>query len=196
MLPFENSHDCPHYFYFLPPRMNKKLEAFILLKTELVDPKELKPAKWNPRIITDKRFKKLCESIEEDPQFMVLRPILASKKGIIYAGNMRFRALVHLGAAKVPVIYTDIDEKKAKLRSLKDNNHFGEYQMDELATLVVEFEPLKVELTGMPESIMRQIQHADADHSAKNEEVDVSFTANKLEHTCPKCGFAFACDLK
>lgn len=179
------------------PIMDKKtLEKFIIQKTEIVPLTKLKPAKWNPRIITDKRFKKLCDNILSDPQFMVLRPILATKKGTIYAGNMRYRALNQIGYDVGPVIFTDCDEKTAKLRSLTDNNHFGEYQMDELASMVVEFDPLKIELTGMPEIILTQMKNADADQGAKNTEEDVAFTANKLEHTCPKCQFAFACNLK
>ena len=169
----------------------KDLEKLIILKTEMVPANKLKPAKWNPRIITDKKFRKLCEAITDDPQFITLRPILASKKGIIYAGNMRYRALIDLGYTEVPCIFTDIDEKTARLRSLKDNNHFGEYQMDELASLVVEFDPLKIELTGMPDSIMRQINNAEDDQSSKNKEEDIAFTAGKLEHQCPKCGFKF-----
>jgi hypothetical protein len=165
---------------------------FLLPKIELVSAKKLKPAKWNPRIITDKKFAKLVEAIKADPQFMTLRPILASKNGTIYAGNMRFRALQEIGCEDVPCIFTDIPEKMAKLRSLTDNNHFGEYQMDELASLVVEFETVQIELTAMPDIIMRQIEGADKDPSAQNKEEDVAFTANSLEHKCPKCGFQFS----
>lgn len=172
--------------------MSKDQITFKMPKIELVPAAKLKPAKWNPRIITDKKFTKLVEAIRQDPDFMALRPILASKNGTIYAGNMRFRALQEIGVKDVPCIFTDIPEKLAKLRSLKDNNHFGEYQMDELAALVVEFKPVEIEMTAMPDIIMRQIEGADADPSAKNTEEDVSFTANKLEHECPKCGFKFS----
>src|SRR5947209_1183087 len=63
---------------------------------------KLHPAPWNPRTIKDERFKNLCRSLEADPEFMVLRPVLATKDGLIYAGNMRFRAAQHLG-------WTDIE---------------------------------------------------------------------------------------
>lgn len=140
--------------------------AFVLQKTVLKPMKELRPAKWNPRLITDARFKTLCDSIADDPQFMVLRPVLATKKGTIYAGNQRFRALEHLGYKECPTIVTDIDEKTAKKRALKDNNHFGDWQMDELANLVVEFSPLEIELMGMPPSILKNIQNEEEDKKA------------------------------
>lgn len=187
---FFDRHRFIHFFHSL--MKTKDLIKFILPKIELVSAKKLKPAKWNPRIITDKRFAKLVEAIKDDPQFMTLRPILASKNGTIYAGNMRFRALQEIGIEDVPCVITDIPEKLAKLRSLKDNNHFGEYQMDELASLVVEFQPMQIELTAMPDIIMRQIEGSEKDHSATNKEEDVTFTANSLEHECPKCGFKFS----
>ena len=53
---------------------------------------ELHPSPWNPRTISDARFKNLCASIEADPDFLWQRPILAMVDGTIYAGNMRYRA--------------------------------------------------------------------------------------------------------
>jgi len=50
----------------------------------------------NPRFIKDDKFKKLCQSIKDDPEFLSVRPIVV-KDGIIYGGNMRFRALQELG---------------------------------------------------------------------------------------------------
>lgn len=192
----EDDPHCYHYaryFNSLPllPMKTQDLVKFIILKTEIVPLSKLTPAKWNPRIITDKRFKDLCASIKDDPQFMVLRPMLASKKGILYAGNMRYRALAELGYTEGPVIYTDIDEKTAKFRSIRDNAHFGEFQMDELATMIVEFDPIKVQISGLPEVMLAQLKGAE-DFSSKNKEEDVAFIANKLEHTCPKCGFKFS----
>jgi len=40
---------------------------------------KLHPAEWNPRMLKEERFKNLCKSIENDPEFMELRPILARK---------------------------------------------------------------------------------------------------------------------
>ena len=37
----------------------------------------LQPAPWNPRTIKDERFQNLCRSLEADPGFLQLRPILA-----------------------------------------------------------------------------------------------------------------------
>lgn len=121
---------------------------------ERIKIEELKPAEWNPRLIKDDRFKNLCKSIENDPEFMELRPILATKDGTIYAGNMRYRAAQHLGWEEIPAIITDIDETLAKERAVKDNNQFGEWD-DSLATLIDELEKEGIELAqlGLDDSI-------------------------------------------
>ncbi len=74
----------------------------------------LRPAPWNPRTIKDDRFQNLCRSIEADPEFLWRRPILAMADGTIYAGNMRFRAVQHLGMETVPALIEDVPESLAK----------------------------------------------------------------------------------
>lgn len=120
----------------------------------------LQPAAWNPRSIKDERFKKLCESIKSDPDFLELRPILATKDGTIYAGNMRYRACKHLGYTEVPCIITDIDETLAKTRAIKDNNEFGEWDNEILATMIDELdkEGVDVSLLGLDSSIENIIE--------------------------------------
>jgi DNA modification methylase len=96
----------------------------------------LTPAPWNPRLIRDARFANLCKSIEADPGFLEQRPILATADGTIYAGNMRYRAVQHLGWPDVPAIVADIPEQLAKERALRDNAQWGDWQDDDLAALL------------------------------------------------------------
>ena len=85
----------------------------------------LTPAAWNPRSINDERFTNLCRSLEADPDFLQLRPILATTDGTIWAGNMRYRAAQKLGWETIPAILVDIPEALAKERALKDNAPVG-----------------------------------------------------------------------
>ena len=105
---------------------------------EAVPLSSLRPSAWNPRYITDERFKNLCRSIAADPDFLWQRPVLAAKDGTIYAGNMRFRAAEHLGWERVPAIVQDVAPELAKERALKDNQQWGQWQEDELAELLNE----------------------------------------------------------
>jgi ParB-like chromosome segregation protein Spo0J len=104
--------------------------------TERVALSDLKPAPWNPRLIKDARFENLCKSIAADPTFLEQRPILALADGTIYAGNMRYRAVSHLGWADVPAVLADIPEQLARERALRDNAQWGEWQDDELAEML------------------------------------------------------------
>lgn len=109
----------------------------------------------NPRTIKDKRFETLCKSMTEDTAFLELRPVLATKEGRIYAGNMRYRAAKHLGWPDIPAIITDIDDKLANERAIKDNNEYGEWNNDELATLLDEMEKAGTDLSllGLDDAI-------------------------------------------
>lgn len=53
----------------------------------------LHPAPWNPRLIKDKRFAALKKSIQNDPEFMQLRPILATKDGTILRSECKWYKL-------------------------------------------------------------------------------------------------------
>lgn len=117
-------------------------------KTEMALIGRLKPAEWNPREISDKRFAQLCESIKADADFMKLRPLLATKDGTIYAGNMRFRACLELGWKEVPAIFTDISESLAKQRAVKDNNQYGEWTED-YATMLMELVGQDIDMTSL-----------------------------------------------
>lgn len=59
-------------------------ETLVTSRAELVNLSVLKPAPWNPRLIKDKRFKNLCDSIQADPSFLWHRPVIATADGTIY----------------------------------------------------------------------------------------------------------------
>ena len=96
----------------------------------------LTPAPWNPRTIKDPRFQNLCQSLQADPDFLQLRPILSTLDGTVFAGNMRLRAAQHLGWEEVPAILVDIPEQLAKERAMRDNAQWAEWEEDDLAKLL------------------------------------------------------------
>jgi DNA modification methylase len=91
----------------------------------------------NPRLIKDNNFNKLKASIQQDPEMLELREIIAYEhegKFICIGGNMRFEALKALGytTAKCKVI-SECDTEQLKRIILKDNSAYGEWDFDELA---------------------------------------------------------------
>lgn len=126
----------------------------------------LKPAEWNPRLIRDERFKKLCDAIADDPEQLWTHSIGARWSnpgtvgdiGEIYDGNMRYRAVCHLkdkgvpcsspameGWSLVPAVIEDISIEIAKKRAIRANSHFGEYT-DEINELVFELGEFGVDI--------------------------------------------------
>lgn len=85
----------------------------------------------NPRLIKDKKFKELMESLRTFPKMMEMRPMVIDENQIILGGNMRRKALVELGYTEVPdnwVLQIDgLTEEEKKEFILKDNISYGEW---------------------------------------------------------------------
>jgi len=140
----------------------------------------------NPRFIKDEKFRKLCSSIADNPEFMPARPIIADEAGVILGGNMRYRACKDLGIKEVPADWVQTvtgwtDEKKRRFIIL-DNRGFGaddtdmlanEWDIEELLAAGFDIE----ELTGITDG-----EPVDLDEKEKPSE-------DLLK--CPKCGFEF-----
>lgn len=95
----------------------------------------------NPRIIKDDKFDRLVKSLQDFPEMMEKRPMVCvtDADGKIYplGGNMRFRALQHLGYKEIPdtwvLMADDWTEDQRREFTVKDNVGFGEWDWDELA---------------------------------------------------------------
>lgn len=126
----------------------------------------------NPRIIKDEKYKKLLKSIEEFPDMLNKRPIVAftdkDGKYVVLGGNMRLKALKELKYKEVPIIVADewTEEQKAEFL-IKDNVGFGEWDWDSLAN---EWDTEKLDEWGLD---FPHFENNELDYSGKNEEIDV-----------------------
>ncbi len=89
----------------------------------------------NPRFIKDERYAALKKSIEDDPEMLDLRELVAYDNGgelVIIMGNMRYRAMKELGLKEAPVKILPKDTPAKKLRAYiqKDNIAFGQNDWD------------------------------------------------------------------
>jgi len=98
---------------------------------------ELTKLSDNPRIIKDKEFKDLCESIKRLPGFFDARPIIISDrtgKEVVIAGNQRLEAAKANKMVEVPaILLTGLSEAEEREITIRDNTHGGEWDMDALA---------------------------------------------------------------
>ena len=102
----------------------------------MINLSEIKPNPENPRVIKDDKFKKLCSSIENFPKMMELRPIVVDENNMILGGNMRLKALQHLGFKEVQKDWikkaSELTEEEKKEFIIKDNVGFGEWDWVDL----------------------------------------------------------------
>ncbi len=110
------------------------------MEVQLVKISSLKLLENNPRTITKEQMQKLCKSIQDDPNFLICRPVLVNSKSvlagrelIVYAGNQRVRAAKKLKMKEIPcIIETDLCEEIMKKRTILDNKTFGSFDFDML----------------------------------------------------------------
>ena len=99
----------------------------------------LTPNDRNPRTITPAALKKLSKSIERDPTFMELRPIIVDANGVILGGNQRFAACKVLGMTELPSSWvrtaeglTDAQRKRFVIVDNAPEGMAGEWDLDAL----------------------------------------------------------------
>lgn len=110
------------------------------MKVKDVHISEIKPAKYNPRKISDSAFEGLKESIKK---FGMVDPLIVNKRtGNLVGGHQRLKACEALGFQKVPVVEVDLSKAEEKALNVTLNNQAisGEYEMDQLEELLKEIE--------------------------------------------------------
>ena len=115
------------------------------MQTQLVKIKDLKNnigqidgLPKNPRILKDDKFIKLKKSLEDDPEMLELREVIAYDNNgelIVICGNMRLKALKELGIKEVPtkILPNETSVEKLKAYTIKDNVSFGDHDWEVLA---------------------------------------------------------------
>ncbi len=160
----------------------------------LVPVASLTVAPWNPRTISESRFKNLCASLSADPDFLWRRPLLANGEGIVMGGNMRLRAAIALGWQQIPAIVEDIPDQLAKERALKDNGSWGEWQDEDLAELLYGLQEAgaATDLLGFDEAELARFLNlvAGPDFEPVGPE-EQGRLDQKATVTCPECGHVF-----
>lgn len=108
----------------------------------------------NPRFIRDEKYKKLVQSIKDDPEMLELRELIVydtddpSLGYVVAGGNMRYRAMKELGFKEVPckVLHTGFPIDKLRRIVLKDNSSFGE---TDFQALIDEWSMDEIELAAI-----------------------------------------------
>lgn len=156
--------------------MKTKARTDSRLQIEYVKLEDLQNAEYNARTISEKELADLERSVRE---FGMVDPILARRAdGQVIGGHQRLAVAERLGLQRVPVIYLDISEGKAKLLNIALNKISGEWDEEKLAALLRELDALPdldLSLTGFDdEEIKACLAAVEAlPFRAKEEDFDV-----------------------
>lgn len=150
---------------------------------------QIKDVPKNPRIIKDERYEALKKSIEDDPEMLQLRELVAYDNNgelVVILGNMRYRAMKELGYkdAPVKVLPAETDAKKLRAYIQKDNIAFGqndwdllgnEWDIEELQDFGLECDFLTdLDIDKGNENTMDNVQEDDFDpDSVQEDEIEV-----------------------
>jgi DNA modification methylase len=125
------------------------------MNIQVVKISDIKSNPNNPRVIKDDKFHKLCESIKAFPKMLELRPIVVNDDMIVLGGNMRLKALRHLGLKEAPIIKaSDLTDDQQRQFIIKDNAGFGEWDWDIIANEwdTAELEDWGIDVPAFPET--------------------------------------------
>nr|DAM91210.1 MAG TPA: ParB protein [Caudoviricetes sp.] len=136
---------------------------------------QIKDVPKNPRFIKDERFAALKKSIEDDPEMLSLRELVAYDNNgelVVILGNMRYRAMKELGYkdAPVKVLPAETDAKKLRAYIQKDNIAFGQNDWDLLGN---EWDVTELEDFGLECDFLTDNEDmTDNEDEGKNDEIE------------------------
>lgn len=138
---------------------------------------QIKDVPKNPRFIKDERYEALKKSIEDDPEMLYLRELVAYDNHgelVVILGNMRYRAMKELGYkdAPVKVLPTETDAKKLRAYIQKDNIAFGQNDWDLLGN---EWDVKELQDFGL-----------ECDFLEKEDDIDLDEMFDKEEDKAPE----------
>jgi ParB-like chromosome segregation protein Spo0J len=87
---------------------------------ELVSITKIKPARYNPRVISDTALTALVESVRK---FGMPQPLVVNRvSGNLVSGHQRLKAAEIVGMSEVPVVYVELDDAAEKALNVTLNN--------------------------------------------------------------------------
>lgn len=132
--------------------------------------REITPAKYNPRRVSDEAIGRLTKSLAE---FGNIQPITwNARTGNVVGGHQRLKVYQAMGKTEVEVWAIDLDEKKEKAANIALNKLSGEFDMTLLKDLIEEIDTgdIDLDITGFSSSEIEQIMVAFQDQVNVDEE--------------------------
>lgn len=131
--------------------------------------KGLKKLPGNPRKISPEQFRKLVQSIKDNPDYFEARPLLLSDRTgemIIIAGNQRYDAAKEVGLKEVPtVLLSGLTEAREREIIIRDNVASGEFDF----SLLTDWDAAELTEWGLDIPEVNQSINFDKDYDFTDE---------------------------
>ena len=155
------------------------------LQVEYVPISTIKPYKRNAKLHPQEQIEQIKNSMKE---FGNIDPI-GVWHGEIVEGHGRYEALKQMGAKEIPIIrLDDLTDEQRKAYALVHNKLTmnSDFDVELLDTELAEIETIDMTLLGFDEP-----EQTEQKINVGGELNTDSFSDDKFECTCPKCGFKF-----
>ena len=155
------------------------------LQVEYVPITEIKPYRRNAKLHPQEQIEQIKNSMKE---FGNIDPIGVWHNEIV-EGHGRYEALKQMGAKELPIIrLDDLTDEQRKAYALAHNKLTmnSDFDLALLDTELAEIETIDMTLLGFDEP-----EQTEQKINVGGELNTDSFSDDKFECTCPKCGFKF-----
>lgn len=140
---------------------------------KLVNINELTEFEGNPRKHSENQISRIVKSLQE---YGFTNPVLATKGNMIIAGHARIEAAKRAGYKKIPVIYLDLEGKRAISYNVIDNRlaELVEFDFTALADLLENLNDgeFDMDLTGFNTEELEEIATWSIENSKNVDDVD------------------------
>lgn len=147
---------------------------------KITDIDQIKENPQNPRTISPAKMDELVQSINDDPEILMAKPLVIDSDMIVLGGNQRLNACKKLGFKTVPTLNADFLPEKQRLKFIAiDNTHAGSWDHLKLDEMYSDDE--LVEYNIAENKIVVDGEESDVDQD-EIETIDETFElANELE---------------
>ena len=139
------------------------------MNTAIMKVKDLKPAKYNPRVTLEsgeREYESLKKSLNK---FGTVVPIIVNQRNnVVVGGHQRLNVLKELGKEDVEVVIVDLDEKDEKRLNLALNKVDGRWDYQKLDEIIHGMTDAELEFTGFINSKVAEADFKDVATTIKD----------------------------
>jgi hypothetical protein len=152
-----------------------------------VDIKQLNPAEYNPRKLSEEQFNNIKLSLQ---RYGFVNPIVVnsnpSRHNIVVGGHQRLKVANELSYTEVPVVYVDLSQQQEKELNIRLNKNTGDWDLESLSEFFTKTELQdwgfdNEELSVLFKGGKSGFGHKDGGNTGEQEQIDLGFEYDEAD---------------